>query len=208
MGIFILAKGFSLGLAIIMPIGGQNSMLLTQGINRNHHLTTATLFILYDVFLIALGLLGGSIIMTSSSLLFNLLSWGGILFLVSYGFLSAKAALFSSHQLDTQVKQQKSLKYIFIASLMVTFLNPHVYIDTVILIGSVGGQYQGNNKLYFMLGTMLASVVWFLFLALAAAKLSTQLSKTKIKRTIDFAIAIIMWLIAWSLFEAWFSRAI
>jgi L-lysine exporter family protein LysE/ArgO len=206
MSFLILVKGFSLGLSMIVPIGSQNSMLLTQGINRDHHLLTAGLFISYDIFLIALGILGGSLILASSALLFTLLTWGGILFLLGYGLMSFKNSLFYNTENNLAIRQQKSLKIIIITSLVVTFLNPHAYIDTIMVIGSVGGQYQGQNKIYFMLGTMFASLVWFSTVALAAAKLSPQLSKPLVKRAIDFIIGIIMWLIAWSLFTAWLLK--
>ncbi|MBL4910964.1 MAG: LysE family transporter [Alteromonadaceae bacterium] len=206
MSLLILAKGFSLGLSMIIPIGSQNSMLLTQGINRNHHLFTASLFIMYDILLIALGVLGGSLILASSNLLFTLLIWGGIVFLFSYGLMSFKSALLIKNINDKVVPQQKSLRIIFITSLVVTFLNPHAYIDTIMVIGSVSGQYQGASKLYFMVGTMLASLVWFTTVALGAAKLSPQLSKPIVKRSIDFSIGMVMWFIAWSLFSTWFAK--
>jgi len=205
MSLLILVKGFSLGLSMIVPIGSQNSMLLTQGIHRNHHLTTAGLFILYDILLIALGVLGGSLIIQTSPLLFTLLTFGGALFLFSYGFMSFKQALFFNDGNNQVIKQQKSLKIIIITSLVVTFLNPHAYIDTIMVIGSVGGQYQGATKMYFMIGTMLASVVWFSAVAIGAAKLSPQLSKPTVKRSIDFIIALVMWFIAWSLITSWLN---
>jgi len=203
MSLLILAKGFSLGLSMIVPIGSQNSMLLTQGINRNYHLATAGLFILYDILLIALGILGGNLIIATSPLLFTLLTFGGALFLFSYGTISFKHALFFTHEKNIVMVQHKSLKIIIITSFIVTFLNPHAYIDTVMVIGSVGGQYQGATKMYFMIGTMLASVVWFTSIAIAAATLSPQLSKPTVKRSIDVIIGIVMWFIAWSLIASW-----
>ena len=206
MSLLVLFKGFSLGLSMIVPIGSQNSMLLTQGINRNHHLFTASLFIIYDILLIALGILGGSLILASSDLLFTLLTWGGIVFLFSYGLMSFKAALLANNNNENLICQHKSLKIIFITSLVVTFLNPHAYIDTIMVIGSVGGQYHGTSKMYFMAGTMLASIVWFSSVALGAAKLSPQLSKPTVKRVIDLSIGMVMWFIAWSLFIAWMAK--
>ena len=84
-----------------------------------------------------------------------------------------------------------------------TFLNPHAYIDTVMVIGSVGGQYSGEAKMYFLIGAVSGSFVWFSFLAVGAAKLSSQLSKPKVKMVIDIIIAIVMYLVAWSLFNSW-----
>jgi L-lysine exporter family protein LysE/ArgO len=203
MGFFILLKGFALGLSMIVPIGSQNAMILNQGIARNHHLTTAALFAGYDILLIALGVLGGSLLLSSNDIAFNVLSWGGIIFLLSYGTLSFQQAMNCSTPSEDKLSNKKSYKVVIITTLIVTFLNPHVYIDTVMVIGSVGGQYQDNNKLLFMIGTMLASIVWFFTLAISAAKLSVQLNKPKVKRIIDIIVAVIMWSIAWSLYQDW-----
>lgn len=203
MGFFILVKGFALGLSMIVPIGSQNAMILNQGIARNHHLTTAALFASYDILLIALGVMGGSLLLSSNSTAFNILSWGGIIFLLCYGALSFQQAMNNSTANNDGSSSKKSYKVVIITTLIVTFLNPHVYVDTVMVIGSVGGQYQDNNKLFFMIGTMLASIVWFFALAISAAKLSVQLSKPKVKRIIDIVVAIIMWSIAWSLYQSW-----
>lgn len=198
-------KGFTLSLSMIIPIGSQNSMLLSQGINKNHHLMTAGLFILYDALLISLGVLGGSLILSVNPLLFTLLTWGGILFLLSYGAMSFKASVDGIKTGKNKIQTQKSWKVIVLTSLIVTFLNPHAYIDTVMVIGSVGGQYNGDSKIYFLLGAITASFVWFSTLALSAAKLSVYLSKPKVKSTIDFAIGLVMWFIAWSLFKTWLA---
>ena len=164
--------GFTLALSMIIPIGSQNSMLLTQGINKNHHLMTAALFILYDAVLISVGVLGGSLILSSNDSLFTILTWGGIAFLLCYGALSFKAAFTGSADESAALVNQKSIKVIVITSLIVTFLNPHAYIDTVMIIGSVGGQYSGEAKIYFLIGAICGSVVWFFGLVFGAAKLS------------------------------------
>ena len=206
MSLLVLAKGFTLTLSMIMPIGTQNSMLINQGISRNHHKMTAALFVLYDTILISLGVLGGSILLSKSATLFNLLTWGGILFLSVYGGLSMKSAFSQSSNSADTVLKKKSAKIVFLTSLAVTFLNPHAYIDTVMVIGSVGGQYSDEVKVYYLIGCILGSLTWFSCLALGAAKLSKQLSKPKVKKTIDIIIALVMWLVAWSLFNAWMVR--
>ena len=206
MSILLMAKGFSLGISMILPIGSQNAMILNQSIKKNHHLTTAAMFATFDILLIALGIMGGSLLLESNDIMFNLLTWGGILFLLTYGGLSLKSAFTSGATEDDKFTVNKSLKMVVITALLVTFLNPHVYIDTVMIIGSVGGQYQGNSKIFFMLGVMSASVVWFYTLAFGAAKLSNQLSKPRVKQAIDIIITIIMWSIAWSLLQTWLLK--
>ena len=206
MSLLVLAKGFSLTLSMIIPIGTQNSMLINQGINQNHHKMTAALFILYDALLISLGVLGGSIILSHNATLFNILTWGGILFLSVYGLLSMKSAFAKNNNSADTVLKKKSAKVVFLTTLAVTFLNPHAYIDTVMVIGSVGGQYTDDAKVYFLIGCVLGSLTWFSCLAFGAAKLSKQLSRPKVKMTIDIIIALVMWFIAWSLFNTWMAR--
>ncbi|MDO6653736.1 LysE family transporter [Colwellia sp. 1_MG-2023] len=178
-------------------------MLISQGINKNHHITTAGLFILYDALMITVGVLGGSLILSTNALLFTLLTWGGILFLLSYGAMSFKQAFDGIKSDNSNVKIKRSLKIVILTSLIVTFLNPHAYIDTVMVIGSVGGQYTGQEKIYFLIGAITGSIVWFSTLALTASKLSVQLSKPKVKSVIDCLIGAVMWFIAWSLFMTW-----
>lgn len=207
MSYLVAMKGFTLGLSMIIPIGAQNAMILNQGINRNHHMMAAGLCAFYDIVLIAFGIMGGSFILNSNDIMFTLLTWGGILFLIGYGASSYQSALspekFNSAPSNTT---HKSLKVVIVTSLVVTFLNPHAYIDTMMVIGSVGGQFEGMNKIYFMVGTMAASIVWFFTLASGAAKLSKVLAKPKVKQGIDMAIAIVMWVIAASLFQTWIAR--
>ncbi|PKH02930.1 amino acid transporter [Psychromonas sp. MB-3u-54] len=205
MSLILLAKGFALGISMILPLGSQNAMMLNQGINRNHHLLTASFFALSDILLITFGVMGGSFLLASNEIMFDLLTWGGILFLCSYAAMSVKAAFSGTTDSASGRSAKKSLKIVLISSFLVTFLNPHVYIDMLMIIGSVGGQYQGSNKIYFMLGLMSASVFWFFTLAIGAAKLSKQLSKPHIKGAIDITVAIIMFAIAWSLLTTWLA---
>lgn len=206
MSLLVLAKGFTLTLSMIIPIGTQNAMMLKQSINKQHHKKTAALFVLYDIILISLGVLGGSILLSSSDALFDILTWGGIIFLVTYGALSMKSALLKTANNNDTVLNKKSAKVIFFTTLAVTFLNPHAYIDTVMVIGSVGGQYADDIKIYFLLGCILGSMTWFSVLTFGATKLSKQLTIPKVKMSIDIVIAIIMWVIAWSLYATWVAR--
>ncbi|NRA84288.1 MAG: amino acid transporter [Gammaproteobacteria bacterium] len=206
MSLLIVAKGFTLGLSMIIPIGAQNAMILNQGINKNHHFAAAALCSMYDVLLIVIGVMGASVILNSSDLMFSLLSWGGIVFLITYGAIAFKNAIETVINDTEKLVTAKSFKVVVLTSLVVTFLNPHAYVDTVMILGSVAGQYPVDTKMYFMLGAILASVIWFFTLAASAAKLSNQLKKPKVKRVIDFMIALIMWVIAATLFQSWSER--
>ena len=154
----------------------------------------------------SLGVLGGSLILSSNDILFSLLTWGGIFFLLGYGVMSFKSAFNNVNSGEDKLESKKSLKVVVLTTLIVTFLNPHAYIDTVMVIGSVGGQYSGDAKIYFLIGAISGSIVWFSTLALSAAKLSEQLSKPKVKSVIDFVIGAVMWFIAWSLFMTWLAK--
>ncbi len=196
-----MLQGAVLGLGMIVPIGAQNAYVLGRGINRNHHLLAATLCIICDISLIALGIFGAGALINSSELAMNLITWGGIIFLLTYGALSFKT-VFENKYKETQTDSLlKNRKVVIATTLAVTLLNPHVYLDTVMILGSVGGQFQGQEKIAYAAGTMLASIFWFYALATGAAKLGPILSQPKILRGIDFVVGCIMWAIAFSLYQ-------
>lgn len=199
-----LLQGLFLGSSMIIPLGAQNSHVLNHGINRNHHFLAASVCMLCDVILIALGVFGGAKLIATSPNLVIAISWGGILFLCGYAAMSFRQAWLNNyHQLQNKAVKANRKPWLVIAStLAVTLLNPHVYLDTVLILGSVGGKFEGNEKIAFALGTMLASILWFYSLAGAAAKMSPWLNQAKIKRMIDIVVGLIMCAIAWSLFKS------
>lgn len=198
-----LFQGLFLGASMIIPIGAQNSHVLNHGIKKNHHFLAATICMFCDVTLIGLGVFGGAKLISTSPSLVAVISWGGIIFLFSYAGLSFRQAWLNNYQ-GNRENIEKTIKrpWLVIAStLAVTLLNPHVYLDTVMILGSVGGQFEGDEKLAFAIGTMLASIIWFYSLAGAAAKMSPWLSQGKVKRSIDIIVGLIMCAIALSLFN-------
>ncbi|OUL57250.1 LysE/ArgO family amino acid transporter [Pseudoalteromonas ulvae] len=199
-----LFQGLFLGASMILPLGAQNSHILRQGLMRNHHFSAATICMLCDVMLIGIGVFGGAALLATSPVLLTLITWAGIVFLLVYGGLSCRSAWQNNYQ-HSQANNQDSLtqtRFLVISTtLAVTLLNPHVYLDTVVILGSVGGQFDGTEKIAFAFGTMLASIIWFYSLAAAAAKLSPWLSQPKIRQIIDILVAIVMFLIALSLFK-------
>lgn len=198
-----LFQGLFLGASMIIPIGAQNSHVLNHGIKKNHHFLAATICMFCDVALIGLGIFGGAKLISASPSLVAVISWGGIIFLFSYAGLSFRQAWLNNYQ-GNRENIEKTIKrpWLVIAStLAVTLLNPHVYLDTVMILGSVGGQFEGDEKLAFAIGTMLASIIWFYSLAGAAAKMSPWLSQGKVKRSIDIIVGLIMCAIALSLFN-------
>ncbi|UGA55172.1 LysE/ArgO family amino acid transporter [Vibrio sp. VB16] len=199
MNFWILFQGFGLGASMIIPIGAQNAYILNQGIKKNHHLTAATLCSLIDALLISLGVFGGGAILSQNELLLSTVTIGGIAFLTFYGYLSLKSAFQSQTEnlnINTITKSRRS---VILSVFAVSLLNPHVYLDTVVVLGSIGGQFEGSDRLSFAIGTMTASFVWFFALSIAASKLAPTLSKPKVKASIDIGVALIMFLIAASL---------
>src|SRR5258708_7275752 len=164
-----LLQGFGLSLSLIVAIGAQNAFVLRQGLKRQYVFVVACMCSLGDVCLISLGVGGLGIIFTTFPLLTTLATWGGAVFLLVYGFHSFQAAL-STKTLNeqSQGKEPGRLRETVLAVLAFTFLNPHTFLDTVVLIGSVSAHYQNFARFYFALGAMLASCTWFFSLAYGA----------------------------------------
>lgn len=185
---------------MIIPIGAQNAYVLNQGIKRNHHLTTATICSVLDMIFISLGIFGGGAILSQNEILLTSVTLGGIAFLSFYGLLSLKSAFKPESESESKGEiVARGRRTVILSALAVTVLNPHLYLDTVVILGSIGGQFEGHDRIAFALGTILASFVWFYTLSIGAAKLGPTLSKPKVKKTIDIAIAMMMFTIAYIL---------
>jgi L-lysine exporter family protein LysE/ArgO len=152
-----------------------------------------------DILFICLGVFGGGALLAQNETLLTGVTIGGIAFLSYYGYLSLKSALNSStEQLKTSTGRT-GRRAVILGALAVTVLNPHVYLDTVVVLGSIGGQFSGMERISFALGTMAASVTWFYGLAAGAAKAAPLLSKPKVQKGIDLFVAVVMFVIAASL---------
>ncbi|GLO59884.1 amino acid transporter [Vibrio sp. MACH09] len=199
MSFWILLQGFGLNAGMIIPIGAQNAYVLNQGINRQHHITTATLCSILDIILVSAGIFGGGALLSQNETLLTSVTVGGILFLTFYGYLSLRNAFNSQSNEKKSSSVAKGRIAVIMGALAVTILNPQVYLDTVVILGSIGGQFEGNDRIAFAIGTALSSLVWFYGLSLGAAKLAPTLSKPKVKKSIDFVVAMIMFVVALSL---------
>ena len=200
MGLLPFVQGAGLGASMIIPIGAQNSYVLNQSIKRNHHYIAAIICVFFDVTLMGLGVYGGAELLNASPVVFTLITWGGILFLLGYGLLSFKAAFKPVSSQEEVTNEHKSLKVVILTTLAVTLLNPHVYLDTIVIVSSVSSQFQAQDKSAFAAGIMVASVLWFICLTKGGAKLSGFLTQTKVRQGLDFTIGTVMWLIALSLY--------
>ncbi len=185
-----------LGAALILPLGPQNAFVMNQGIRRQFHIMTAALCTLSDVLLICAGIFGGSALLMQSPWLLALVTWGGVAFLLWYGFGALKTAFGSTIELANAEAMRQGRWRIIATMLAVTWLNPHVYLDTFVVLGSLGGQLDAEPKRWFALGTVSASFLWFFSLALLAAWLAPRLRTVQAQRVINTLVGLVMWFIA------------
>lgn len=189
-------QGLMIGAAMILPLGPQNAFVMNQGIRRQYHLMIALLCAMSDMLLICAGIFGGSALLMQSPWLLALVTWGGVAFLLWYGFGALKTAMGSSIELAS-AEVMKQGRWKIIATMMaVTWLNPHVYLDTFVVLGSLGGQLADSPKRWFAIGTVSASFLWFFSLALLAAWLAPRLRTAKAQRIINCLVGAVMWIIA------------
>ena len=197
MNLWVLLQGFGLGASMIIPIGAQNAYVLNQGIKRNHHLTTATICSVLDVIFISLGIFGGGAVLSQNETLLTVVTLGGIAFLTFYGLLSLKSAMHTNRTSESKHQVvERGRRAVILGALAVTVLNPHLYLDTVVILGSIGGQFEGQDRISFAFGTIMASFVWFYTLSIGAAKLGPTLSRPRVKQGIDIVVAVMMFTIA------------
>lgn len=195
--------GLALGAGLIIAIGAQNTHVLRQGLKRQYVFLVAALCSVTDIFLITLGTLGFGTLIGSFPLLTKVAAWAGAGFLLFYGFLAFRSArqphsLKVEHQAQGQNPPQ-NLKAMILLTLAVSLLNPHVYLDTIVLIGGIAAQYPASQRIFFALGAGTASVIWFFSLAYGARLLAPLFRKPIAWRILDFMIGVIMWGIAISL---------
>lgn len=192
-------QGLVLGAAMILPLGPQNAFVMNQGIRRQYPLMVAGLCALSDLVLICAGVFGGSAVLMQSPWLMALVTWGGVVFLLWYGFGALKTACSQQLELANAEVLKQGRWRIIATMLAVTWLNPHVYLDTFVVLGSLGGQLAAEPKRWFALGTISASFIWFFGLALLAAWLAPRLRTARAQRIINVVVGVIMWFIAFQL---------
>lgn len=193
-------NGFLVAAGLIMAIGAQNAFVLAQGLRREHHLSAALVCMTCDALLVTAGTFGLASLLQQYPLAMEVTRWGGIVFLVGYALRALHRALGSQGLIGMAAdRPERSRRTVLLATLAVTLLNPHVYLDTLVLIGSVGAQQSLPGL--FALGAASASVVWFFSLALGAARLAPVLRRPLTWRLIDLGVAAMMLRVAWTL--AW-----
>ena len=197
-------EGIALGASLIIAIGPQNAFVIQQGILRQHVFLAAFVCTLVDVVLIIVGAAGfGTLIAIIPSLKTYFL-WGGILFLMGYGTLSLISSFKHPRDEDSLGKNEsgyptKNSKSIIITAAGFSLLNPHVYLDTVILLGGLAAQYEIPERNYFAFGAIMASVVWFYGIGYGATLVAPWFESSRGKRILDLVIAMIMFVLAFVL---------
>lgn len=190
-------KGFFLSLSLIVAIGAQNAFIIKQGISQNHIFIVSGICFLCDVILMNLGIFGVGEFLAKNRILNLCITIIGIAFVLCYGFLSLKVALFAQSSFEMQQPNKLSLQKTIFLTLAVTLLNPHVYLDTIFIVGASALMLGFDEKIIFACGALIASFLWFFGLGYGALRLSRILSK--IDRIVDGFIAIIMFFVAYSL---------
>lgn len=201
--ILALFSGLGVGLGLIVAIGAQNVFVLRQGLRREHALAVATVCAVSDAILIAAGVAGLGFLVSRAPWLVDAARWAGAVFLLAYAARALwRATRRTDDALDTTDPTAKPTARgragTLLTALALTWLNPHVYLDTVFLLGSVSSTY-GAHRWWFAAGAMTASVLWFFGLAWGARLLGRWLSTRRAWRILDIVIAIVMAGIAVSL---------
>lgn len=190
-------SGFFLGASLIIAIGAQNAFILRQGLLREHVFIVCLICALSDALLIVVGVAGLGSYVSSSPVLVQWVTVGGVIFLSAYA-LKAFIRAFQSSSMRVQGKSS-TLSSAIAACLAFTFLNPHVYLDTVVLLGSLSARYEFHNRTAYGAGAALASFVWFFSLGYGARLLEPIFTKPRAWQVLDVLIGITMCALALSL---------
>ena len=189
--------GYIASLSLIVAIGAQNAYILRLGLSRSHIGVAVALCACADATLIFLGIGGLGRLIAHLPWLLNASKWIGVVYLLGFGAKSLWSAR-RPGALIAAATTTPTRKAVVLTTLGFTFLNPHVYLDTVLLLGSVGNQY-GAHRWFFALGASLASITWFLSLGFGARLLSKAMAKPSTWRALDITIGLIMFLVAWNI---------
>ena len=187
--------GFALGGSLIIAIGAQNAFVIRQGVLNQYVFWICLFCSMSDAILIWSGIYGLAAVLAVAPQMLALLRYGGAAFLVWYGVKAFRRAL-DPNAMTVSDSNSKSLVSALAMCAAFTWLNPHVYVDTVLLVGSIANARVSGEQLPFAFGASLASFVWFFVIGYGAKALRGPLSQPKVWRGIDAAIAGIMFWIA------------
>jgi L-lysine exporter family protein LysE/ArgO len=189
-----ILPGFLTGLSLIIAIGAQNAFVLRQGLTRKYIIPVVLICSLSDALLITLGTAGLGALIQTLPLLLEILRWLGVGYLTWFG-ISAVRKVLAKDTLQVSDESSVSFKRTILMTLGFTYLNPHVYLDTVIFVGSLANQF-GENKWSFALGAVCASFIWFFSLGFTASKMAVLMAKPMFWKILDIFIAAVMFSLA------------
>ena len=194
----MLIQGALISGGLIIAIGAQNAFILRQGLLGQKVFYACAVCFICDVVLITLGILGVGSMLQKFPFFLNLLAILGGIFLYWYGAHSFfRAYKGNSHlHIEQGVNKEQSITQLMMTTLAITLLNPHVYLDTLVIIGSVGGTLGREEKHWFLLGALLASFIWFFGLGYASKKLIPFFESSRTWLILDFLIGVVMCWIA------------
>lgn len=197
--LFTGLAGLVAGFSLIIAIGAQNAFVLRQGLRREHVGVVVAICAVADVVLIAAGTLGIGALVDRHPVALTVLRWAGAAYLVWFAFQSFRSAVRPHGLADDDARSRGS---VVVTTLALTFLNPHVYLDTVVMLGSLANQH-GDQRWAFAAGAMAASAAWFTGLGFGARSLSGPLGRPATWRVLDTAIGITMLALAVYLAVGW-----
>ena len=188
--------GFATGFSLILAIGAQTTFVLRQGLMRSHVFAICLTCAASDAILIAAGVAGFGALVTAIPALMDIMLWGGAAFLFVYGLLRFRSTLNGAGAIDAQA-MTTSLGTTLVTCLALTWLNPHVYLDTFALIGSISAQYVSlSEKLAFTIGAISASFVFFFALGYGSRILAPLMKSARTWQIFDLLVGVVMWMIA------------
>ena len=188
-------SGFLISISLILALGPQNVFVMRQGLLRSHVFAACLVCSISDALLIGAGVLGVGLFLSEMDELAILMSIGASIFLILYGCLRVKSAL-NPKGLEVSDDESQDLWPTILAGLAFTYLNPHVYVDTLLLIGGASSNYAGDEKWMFGIGAATASFVFFFSLGYGAKRLSPILNNPESWKIIDLFIAGVMFTVA------------
>ena len=193
------AAGLGLGLALIVAIGAQNAFVLRQGLLGEHVAAVVAVCIGSDIVLIAAGVAGAGAALAALPSLITAVRTVGATFLLLYGLLAARRAVRPRERAalrpEDAAAARRGLAPVVVTCLALTWLNPHVYLDTVVLLGSVAAD-RGGQRWWFAAGAAAASTLWFCALGAGATALRPLFARPAAWRALDAAIAVVMTVVA------------
>ncbi|MBX9244394.1 amino acid transporter [Actinotalea ferrariae] len=190
-----MLTGLVTGLSLIVAIGAQNAFVLRQGIRREHVLTVVAVCATADALLVSAGVAGLGALVTEQPVALAVARYGGAAFLL---VLAVQAALRARHpeRLDPSTAAPAGHRGVLLTALALTFLNPHVYLDTVVLLGSVANQHGPTGRWHFAAGAAVGSVLWFTALGFGARRLRPLFARPRAWQVLDVVVAVVMVVVA------------